>query len=652
LSLSPLAFVESPASAAARTDIPYGLTMSAESHPTSPVLSGIQVSQYGGGLLRVNFRGFDMPLPRAASAPGEARLVLQWDGARFPQSTDERDWWSDYSWDVLRIETSSTNNWWKQYDLPLLDRVNAEPIGEDSLRLTFVTRKPMVIDSINGVAGADNMTVMLKVYEPEQPKPPAPAPKTYQKGDPMSITAPFTVVADGIPLVKFLELMTEDQHLNFMLDPAVPPDQPVTVKYVNIPFNVAFGYLMRAYDLAYAIDNGTIIIGKPESIGKTTGTEVVRGYPLSYAVDQNGQVRADITASLTALVPLSTTPVLDVRNRQLYVTATEDQHKEVANVLNKLDHPGRQVMLEARIFEVSDSGTQALESLVTAVYNHWVVSFTGTNGMSGGYNYYNGSFNDDNVWDSWHLPVAGSIGDSPYLEQFPVEQSRVLSAGLHALENDGKGKNIASPTLITLDGQKATVSLTRNYTYTSGVDSNGNATLANLEVGPQLSFTPVVGRDGIVTVNIEIETGTLTQFRNAGMGAQAPETSTRRVQTTVRVRNGEPFVVGGLYQDDKVSSRYRIPVLGYIPLLGDLFSSRNETHNKSEVAMIVIPYILDVPNKDIEHFDLKRQEGVPMAQMTPAAPVSAIQPAPDAGKTPAAKRPSARGRARRGNRRR
>ena len=65
-------------------------------------------------------------------------------------------------------------------------------------------------------------------------------------------------------------------------------------------------------------------------------------------------------------------------------------------------------------------------------------------------------------------------------------------------------------------------------------------------------------------------------------------------------------MVGGLYQESKSQNRNRIPILGYIPFLGDMFTLRSETHNKSEVAMIVIPYVLDVPDGGIEAFDLRR----------------------------------------------
>jgi type IV pilus assembly protein PilQ len=565
-----------------------------------PVLAAISVTQGGDSLLIVKLRGFDIPLPRAASAPGENRLVLHFDGARFPESTDSKDWWNGYDWDVFALNSSVTNSWWKQYDLPLLSRVNAEPVDEDSLRLTLITAKALVIERIDGIAGADEISVVLKVYEPEKTPPPAPQPVVYGKGDPMGITAPVTIELVDASVKAVFRMLADMQNLNLILDPSVV-DQTVTFSFKGVPYNEAFAYLLRMCDLSYSVNNGILVVSKPESLGRTMGTEFVRAYSLSYAIGESGSIDDNLTAALTGLISLSKPPVVDSRTRQIYVTATDEQHKQVAALLEKLDHPGRQIMLEARIFEVSESGTQDLETLVTSVYNHWIASFT-SSGLNAGYNYVNGPVTGN---DDWSLPVGGSIANSPVLEEFPFEGAKILSAGLRALETNGKGKNLANPSLIVIDGNTATVSMTQNVKYTSGVDSNGNVTFGDVQSGPRLSFLPVIGRNGVVTIKVEIETGELLQMRQAGMGAQAPETSSRRVETTVRVRNGEPFVVGGLYQNNKTNTRNRIPVLGYIPLLGDLFTSRNDTNRKTEVAMIVIPYILDVPESDIETFDLQ-----------------------------------------------
>ena len=589
-----------PCPGAAEASIPLGI---AESTPENikPILSGIQVFQIGGTMLNLRIRGFDLPHPQAVSAPGDDRLALKW-AARFPQSTDKKDWWDDYGWDVIRTTEGPADSWWKQYDLPLLHRINAEQDGENSMLMTFVTAKPMVIDAIAGVQGADELLVTLKTYEPPPAPVPAEQPREREPGDPMSINSPVTFQLRDAELKSAFRMLADIQKLNLFLDPSVP-DVSVTFSFNGVPFSEAFRYLLRSAELDYQVENGILIVAKPENLIRVLGNEVTRSYKLSYAIDENGAVRTDLTAALTGLISLPQPPVLDAANRELYITTSPEQHREVAALLEKLDQPGRQVMLEARIFEVSNQGRQELETLVTGVYDRWVAAFT-RRGMDVGYNYFSAGPDFD---PDWSLPVGGSIGGFANMINFPIEGARALSAGLNALESRGLGKNIANPSVITLDGRTAEINLTRTVSYVSGVDSNGNPNISTTSYGPLLHFLPVIGRDDIVTIRILIEAGELIQFRSGGMGAEIPETSNRRVETTVRVRNGEPFVVGGLYQDVRTQQRNRIPVLGYIPFLGDMFTFRTDRHDESEVAIIVIPYILDVPDSGMETFDLIRR---------------------------------------------
>ncbi len=567
-----------------------------------PVMSGIKTSQVGDSVVLVTIRGMQIPHPKVVSSPGEAKLVLQWDGIRFAQNADKRDWWDSYEWSVLRLEMNPTETWWKDFTYPMLERVNAEPIGNRSVKLTFTSSKGLVLDEVKGVPGADELTLILKAYQTpkavDSPKPIAP----YAKGDPMGIRTPVTLqVRDG-DVKSVFRMLADVQRLNLLLDPSVP-DMPVTVSFKGVPFNEAFGYLLRMTDLTYALTGSTLVVGKPESIGKTLGKEVVRAYRLSYAVDDKGLVKNDLTGVLTGLVALSKPPTLDQRTRTLYVTATPDQHERVATILRKLDHPGQQIMLQAQIVEVNDDSKQELETLVSAVYDQWLINFTGGR-LQAGYNYINGTLTGSGI----AIPIAGMpYGTTGEIQNIHVDSgTKALTAGLNAMETNGKAKVLAKPSVIAIDAQEAKIQLTRNYKYVSGVDSNGNSTFSEVNAGPTLTFTPVIGRNGVITIKVSVETGEVLGWRPAGNGAQAPETTSRKVDTIVRVRNGEPFAVGGLYQELKNKNVSRIPVLGYIPLLGDLFTMRTDNHTKSEVAMIVVPYILDVPDDKIDTFDLQQ----------------------------------------------
>ncbi|NCB17322.1 MAG: type II and III secretion system protein, partial [Synergistales bacterium] len=120
-----------------------------------------------------------------------------------------------------------------------------------------------------------------------------------------------------------------------------------------------------------------------------------------------------------------------------------------------------------------------------------------------------------------------------------------------------------------------------------------------------LEFTPTVGRDKMVTIDLKIETGEIIGTYRGQAGEQFPQTTNREVTTNIRVRDGEPFVVGGLYKDQEKVEKHRVPLLSDIPLLGELFKYKSETRDKTEVAMIVIPYILDIPDTTVEKLVLK-----------------------------------------------
>ncbi|GAB1426738.1 hypothetical protein MASR2M17_01640 [Aminivibrio sp.] len=144
-----------------------------------------------------------------------------------------------------------------------------------------------------------------------------------------------------------------------------------------------------------------------------------------------------------------------------------------------------------------------------------------------------------------------------------------------------------------------------NYPYISERDEAGNPTWSEKEVGPILEFTPLVGRDGMVSITLKIETGEIIGTYRGQAGEQFPQTTNRQVNTVIRVRDGEPFVVGGLYKDQEKTETHRVPLLSDIPLLGELFKYKSNSRDKTEVAMIVIPYVLDIPDTTVEKIVLK-----------------------------------------------
>ena len=125
--------------------------------------------------------------------------------------------------------------------------------------------------------------------------------------------------------------------------------------------------------------------------------------------------------------------------------------------------------------------------------------------------------------------------------------------------------------------------------YSAGMDDNKNPKWETTSVGPALTFTPRIEDDGYINLDININTGDYIGKDSDGN----IRTSQRTVTTKVRVKDGMPFVIGGLFSESTVQQNDRLPVIGRIPLIGDLFVSKSTDKNKTQAVIVITPYILD-----------------------------------------------------------
>ena len=313
------------------------------------------------------------------------------------------------------------------------------------------------------------------------------------------------------------------------------------------------------------VGKDTITIGTVDGLANISGNEETRTFNVAYV---------DPAALQALLVNLAKVPadrmVVDPRLRALYVTSNPFKLSEIAALLQKLDRPGKQIMLQAKILEFSDGATRDVEAALNAVYNHWWFSYSGANGAKGGY------IDDNRLGRNFTEPSDKTFSPGRTGLTTPMHGIwRAFDVAFRTVETKELGKTLANPSVITLDGEEAEVKMTEDYPFISERDDAGNATWATKTVGPQLKMTPKIGRDGFITIKLEIETGDVVGQVTGSTGEQMPRTVTRSVSTQVRVRDGEPFVVGGLFRDTRSNSRVRIPVLGQLPILGELFTYQN-----------------------------------------------------------------------------
>ena len=561
----------------------------------SPVIEGMRLRQAGSDLMLIELRGTKLPHPEPVSTDSAAALFFR--GARFPRNTDRKEWWDEFEWEILKLEGKKSEEWHQRYDYPLVEEVKVTS-GDGGITMRIIGPKPLEVKNISGMAGSDRLRITLQ--SPRETTPPVqPKARVISPGDPVTVTDPVTLEVRDISVRDALTMLAKLKDLNLVIDASVP-HSTMTLSFKETPFREVFSYILRMNDLTYSMAGKTLVIGSAANIGKVLGQTKTRQYRAAYADPSK------LSAIITGLMKLPQTPVVYERLRSIYITATPQQHDQIEALMNRIDHPGKQIMIEARLVEISDGARQEIETMIAAVYQGWIFTY-GSSGLSALYTYANGTVvpNVNPTGDAsiGGVPVVGG-GNSLYPSYVADPTMKMLDAGFRAMESDNKGKVLASPSVVAIDGETAVIKLTQNYLYQSGTDFNRNPQFSNQETGPTLEITPILGRDGFITIKMKVKTGEIIAFRQTGV-SEAPETTNREVDTQVRVRNGEIFVIGGLYYENKNNSVRRVPILGYIPLLGELFKSRVSNHTKSQMAFIAIPYILDIPTGSAEVFEMQ-----------------------------------------------
>lgn len=535
-----------------------------------PVLANVEMYPIGDTEVVVGFKGKGLPEPETVFDVNRVRITF-------------RD---------VRLDNSDMTD--HSVSVPMLSSVSTVQVSRDVV-IEMTAESPLQLRSMRGVAPADSYTLRFitsakvekMVQEPAATR--VVVKKPVPTG-PFASTTPITLDLRDTELRDVFRMLGAHMKKNIIIDPSLPPAL-VTMTLKNVPLSEAFAYLMKTYDVSYhMVGKDTIAVGTVDGLAKISGNEETRTFNVAYA---------DPVALQALLVNLTKMPadrlVVDPRLRALYVTSNPLKLSEVAALLQKLDRPGRQVMLQARILEFSDGAKLDVETALNAVYNHWWFTYGGASGGKGGF------IDDNRLGRNLTDPADKSFSPGRTDLLTPMHGIwREFDVAFRAVEEKGLGKTLASPSVITLDGEEAEVKLTEDYPYISERDDAGNPTWATKTVGPQLKMTPKVGRDGVITVKLEVETGEVLEMIRGSTGEQMPRTSTRSVSNQVRVRDGEPFVVGGLFRDNQTNNRIRIPVLGQLPILGELFTYRYKEHRKTQVVMLVVPHILEIPDVAVE----------------------------------------------------
>ncbi|WP_251358223.1 type IV pilus secretin PilQ [Kangiella sp. TOML190] len=298
---------------------------------------------------------------------------------------------------------------------------------------------------------------------------------------------------------------------------------------------------------------------------------------------------------------------VDVRTNSLIVKDVPSKLEDARRLVEQLDIPVQQVLIEARIVTADDGFSRDIGARVgvTDIFNSDEASVSGT--LDGavinnpgiiveGLDPNSIGSIDDRL--NVNLPVANPAG-SLGLSFFRLAEGLILDLEISALESENRGEVVASPKVITANQQEAFIKAGEEIPYQQNSGGSGglggNVTVEFKEAVLELRVTPQITPDGRVNLNLAIKQDTRGEtiaFQGEG-NVGAPAINTQEIGTTVLVNNGETIVLGGIFQHRTQHTETKVPLLGDIPFMGWLFRSTERFDNKQELLIFVTPKILN-----------------------------------------------------------
>lgn len=297
--------------------------------------------------------------------------------------------------------------------------------------------------------------------------------------------------------------------------------------------------------------------------------------------------------------------IVDERTNQLFVTDTPARLTDLRRLIASIDIPVRQVMIEARIVEASDSFSKNLGVRLgwnqgigaanqiggdgTAIRGNLV---TGANIAGVGYQTGQVTTVPNFLTDGMNVnlpatPRAGRAGAFSFV-LFNSARTQFLSAEISALEADGRGKVISSPRVMTANQVEALIEQGVEIPYQQAT-SSGATSISFRKANLALKVKPQITPDGKIIMTLDVNKDTPNTRLSTGAGVAI---DTKHVKTEVLVENGGTVVIGGIYTQEIRDNTQRIPVLGDIPVLGFLFKNTEKIDDKSELLVFITPRIV------------------------------------------------------------
>jgi type II secretory pathway component GspD/PulD (secretin) len=428
--------------------------------------------------------------------------------------------------------------------------------------------------------------------------------------------APITIDARDTDLSDVIRLIALQSGSNIVADASVRPRR-ITFRLHDVDPETALRVLAQAYDLQVHRVGGTILIGDAAVMNRRfadgTGLDAARTeiFALDHAKPE------DVTTALLGALPVGTVAVADKRSAAVIVSGNVDTIARAHRLIAALDTPASSALRTTRSASVAlhnakpTDAIKAIKALqpdvpLAADDRSNTVVVTGSDDVlertralleavdkPGRQVMFEVRVTDIKPQDDSSnvgIQFGGSGFGAGAIAQFPytlTKSSIEVNAQINALIQNGHAQILATPRIATVNNHEATLLVGESFPIVTVNEQTGFPSVSNVNVGVQLRVTPTIGDDGTITAEIHPEYSAVT-----GFNASFPIIANRKVDATVRVRDGETIVLGGLFQDTSSETISKLPFLGDIPILGQFFRNKATSHQRDEVVFLITPHLL------------------------------------------------------------
>ena len=410
----------------------------------------------------------------------------------------------------------------------------------------------------------------------------------------------------SIEVRAVLQLIADFTELNLVASDSVTGS--ITLRLQNVPWDQALDLVLKTRGLDSRQIGNVLMVAPAQEIAERERQEIEANKQLAeLAPLQSEFIRIRYAKAIDvvelfeagseeggSLISERGSVVVDERTNSIVVTDTAAKLSEIRDLIEKVDIPIRQVLIEARIVKARTGIDEQLGIRWGGGYlNASGDKFTSVAGDTASVTSLNNQLIGGGQVDMPTAPFV-DLGAPDANTGFAVgftSTDLFLTAELSALEASGEGEVVSQPKVITGDKQKAVIKSGQEVPYQEGAAS-GATTTAFKEAVLKLDVTPNITPDDRVLLDLVVNQDSVGEFVPSGNGGLIPTIDTTELTTQVLVGNGETVVLGGVFENEESVTVEKVPLLGDIPYVGRLFKSTANRQEKTETLIFITPRIL------------------------------------------------------------